>query len=59
LLPEGMMFPFWLRIHSVHVIGIIMAEQIQDGKRETSDRLLGVAVHSYDHENLQTINDVS
>jgi inorganic pyrophosphatase len=41
------------------IIGIIMAEQIEDGKREINDRLLGVAVHSYDHENLQTINDVS
>ena len=43
----------------VRIIGIITAEQIQDGKRESNNRLLGVAVHSYDHENLQSIHDVS
>jgi inorganic pyrophosphatase len=43
----------------VRIIGIIEAKQIQDGKTETNDRLLGVAVHSYDHEDLKTINDVS
>ena len=43
----------------VRIIGVIMAEQIEDGKREKNDRLLGVAVHSYDHEDLRTINDVS
>jgi inorganic pyrophosphatase len=36
-----------------------MAEQMQDGKTETNDRLLGVAVHSYDHEDLDSISDVS
>jgi inorganic pyrophosphatase len=43
----------------VRIIGIISAEQTQDGKTETNDRLLGVAVHSYDHEHLKSINDVS
>jgi inorganic pyrophosphatase len=43
----------------VRIIGIIEAKQIQDGKKETNDRLLGVAVHSYDHEYLKTIDDVS
>ena len=43
----------------VRIIGIIMAEQTQDGKTETNDRLLGVAVHSYDHEDLESIGDVS
>ena len=43
----------------VRIIGIIMAEQTQDGKTETNDRLLGVAVHSYDHEDLESISDVS
>src|SRR5712671_8212571 len=43
----------------VRIIGIIMAEQTQDGKTETNDRLLGVAVHSYDHEDLESIADVS
>ena len=43
----------------VRLIGIISAEQIQHGKKETNDRLLGVAIHSYDHEDLKTIDDVS
>src|SRR5712675_2002034 len=43
----------------VRIIGIITAEQTEDGKTEANDRLLGVAIHSYDHENLETINDLS
>ena len=43
----------------IRLIGIITAEQTEDGKTESNDRLLGVAVHSYDHENLGSINDVS
>ncbi len=43
----------------VRIIGVITAEQTQDGKTKTNDRLLGVAVHSYDHENLRAIRDVS
>src|SRR5438128_46666 len=41
------------------IIGVIAAEQIEDGKKETNDRLLGVAVHSYDREGLESIDDVS
>ncbi len=43
----------------VRIIGIISAEQTEDGKTEKNDRLLGVAVHSYEHEDLQSISDVS
>jgi len=43
----------------VRIIGVIKAEQTEDGKAESNDRLLGVAVHSYDHEDLDSINDVS
>jgi inorganic pyrophosphatase len=43
----------------VRIIGVIQAEQTQDGKTETNDRLLGVAVHSYDHQNLRSISDVN
>ncbi len=43
----------------VRIIGVITAEQTEKGKSETNDRLLGVSVHSYDHEDLETINDVS
>lgn len=44
---------------NVRIVGIISAEQSEDGKKETNDRLLGVAVHSYDHEDIETIDDVS
>jgi inorganic pyrophosphatase len=43
----------------VRIIGIISAEQSEKGKTEKNDRLLAVAVHSYDHEDLQTIDNVS
>ena len=44
----------------VRIIGIITAaEQTQDGKTESNDRLLGVAIHSYDHDGLESIDDVS
>jgi inorganic pyrophosphatase len=43
----------------VRIIGIITAEQTEDGSKETNDRLLGVAIHSYDHEDLNKIDDVS
>ena len=43
----------------VRLIGVISAEQIKDGKKQTNDRLLGVAIHSYDHEDLKSIDDVS
>jgi inorganic pyrophosphatase len=43
----------------VRIIGVISAEQSEKGKTEKNDRLLGAAVHSYDHEDLRTIDDVS
>lgn len=43
----------------VRLIGVISAVQSEDGEKETNDRLLGVAIHSYDHEDLKTIDDVS
>lgn len=43
----------------VRIIGIINAQQTKKGKSEKNDRLLGVAIHSYDHEHLRTIDDVS
>src|SRR5579862_3263682 len=43
----------------VRLIGVISAEQIEDGNKEANDRLLGVAIHSYDHEDIETIDDVS
>ncbi len=43
----------------VRIIGIIEAKQTQGGKTESNDRLLGVAIHSYDHEDLKSIHDIS
>src|SRR5712671_3825203 len=43
----------------VRIIGIIEAKQSEDGKTESNDRLLGVAVHSYDHQDLESISDVN
>src|SRR5262252_6077086 len=43
----------------VRLIGIITAVQSEGGKKESNDRLLGVAVHSYQHEDLHSIEDVS
>ena len=43
----------------VRIVGIIDAEQTQEGKTEKNSRILGAAIHSYEHENLKTISDVS
>jgi inorganic pyrophosphatase len=43
----------------VRIVGIIDAEQTQDGKTEKNSRILGAAIHSYEHEHLVTISDVS
>ena len=43
----------------IRLVGVMSAEQIQDGQKESNDRLLGVAIHSYAHEGIQTIDDVS
>jgi inorganic pyrophosphatase len=42
----------------VRIVGIIEAQQTGDGEKETNDRLLGVAVHSYNHEHVKSIEDV-
>src|SRR4051812_861091 len=43
----------------VRIIGIIEAEQTEDGKTNRNDRLLGVAIHSYDHHDMASIKEVS
>jgi inorganic pyrophosphatase len=43
----------------VRIIGIINADQTEDGRTVSNNRLLGVAVHSYAHENLNSIDEVS
>jgi inorganic pyrophosphatase len=43
----------------VRIIGVIEAKQVQDGKTETNDRLLAVSVHSYQHENVRSIDELN
>jgi inorganic pyrophosphatase len=43
----------------VRLVGIIEAEQTEDGKATENDRLIAVAIHSYGHENLQSVADVA
>ena len=43
----------------VRLIGVISAEQAENGHKKRNDRLLAVAVHSYDHEDLTTIDEGS
>jgi inorganic pyrophosphatase len=43
----------------VRLIGIMEAEQLQNGKTTENDRLIAVAVHSYSHGNLQSVADVN
>ena len=43
----------------VRLIGLIEAQQTENGKTTENDRLIGVAVHSYSHQDLQTIGDVN
>jgi inorganic pyrophosphatase len=43
----------------VRIIGIIEASQTEGKKTETNNRLIGVAVHSYQHESLNSLEDVS
>jgi inorganic pyrophosphatase len=43
----------------VRVIGVIEATQTQKGKKTINNRLLGVAVHSYAHGNVDNIDEVN
>jgi inorganic pyrophosphatase len=42
----------------VRIIGVIEAKQTQNGKTESNDRLLAVAIHSYSHENVSSIKEL-
>lgn len=39
-------------------IGVMEAEQTEDGKKERNDRLFGVAVHSTEHQNMDSVSAV-
>ena|ERR1700756_4419720 len=40
-------------------LGAIEAEQIENGKRTLNNRLIDVAVNSYAHQDVQSIDDLS
>src|ERR1700727_2553032 len=42
----------------VRVIGVLEADKTEHGKTQRNDRLLAVAVHSYDSEDIKSIQDV-
>jgi inorganic pyrophosphatase len=43
----------------VRLIGVIAAEQGEDGKTIANDRLIGVSVHSYNHENVHSVSEMN
>src|SRR6202049_2567787 len=43
----------------VRIIGVIEAKQTQDGETETNDRLLAVAIHSYQHQNVSSLQELN
>ncbi|HEX4135023.1 MAG TPA: inorganic diphosphatase [Bryobacteraceae bacterium] len=43
----------------VRIIGVINAQQSEDGQKETNDRLIGIAIHSYDREQIESIDDLN
>ncbi len=48
-----------LGVVGVRIVGAIEGEQTEkDGTRETNDRLLAVAVHSYSHQDAKTISEI-
>jgi inorganic pyrophosphatase len=43
----------------VRIVGVLDADQTQDGKTETNCRLLAAAVHSYSHEHVKSIRQIN
>jgi inorganic pyrophosphatase len=43
----------------VRLLGVVEAEQTEDGKTERNDRLIGVAAQSRDHQDLQSLDDLN
>ena len=41
------------------LLGVIEAEQTEDGKTVRNDRLIAVAAHSRDYSDVQTLNDLN
>src|ERR1700704_3688387 len=43
----------------IRIIGVIEAVQAQGGKSETNNRLIAVAIHSYNHGELSSLNELT
>jgi inorganic pyrophosphatase len=43
----------------VRIVGILEARQMERGKSERNDRLIGVAIPSYEYENTKSLEDLS
>ncbi len=43
----------------IRLIGVIEAEQTEHGKKTVNNRLIGIAVHSYNHENVHSVSEIS
>jgi len=43
----------------IRIVGVIEAEQTEDGNKTTNNRLIGVAVHSYNHEHIHSISEIN
>jgi inorganic pyrophosphatase len=43
----------------VRLIGVIEAVQIEKGKSIVNNRLIGVSVHSYSHQRLDSLNEIN
>src|ERR1700736_3699436 len=43
----------------IRIIGVIEAVQAQGGKSETNNRLIAVAIHSYNHGELSSLNEIN
>ena len=42
----------------VRLIGVIEAEQVKKGRAAKNDRLIGVAMHSYNHRRVRSLNEI-
>ena len=42
----------------VRIIGAIEADQTEDGKKTVNNRLIGIALHSYMHQHLESVQDI-
>ena len=42
----------------VRIVGVIEAIQTEDGKSNENDRLIGVSVHSYAHQRLESLDEI-